>query len=95
MPPFLPIIFVICYIVKGLNNLLILAANIQKIPLKAKRMGKKVALSGFFNILRAKKVLQGYNFFSSYRAKRLQKVWLIKKNTLTLPPELKGIAYER
>ena len=48
---------------KGLNNLLILAANIQKIPLKAKRMGKKVVLSGFFNILAAKKVLQEYNFF--------------------------------
>ena len=48
-------------------------------------MGKKVALSGFFNILAAKKVLQEYNFFSSYRAKRLQNVWLIKKNTLTLP----------
>ena len=40
----------------GLNNLLVLAANIQKIPLKAKRMGKKVALSGNFNILKAKKV---------------------------------------
>ena len=39
----------------GLNNLLILAANIQKIPLKAKRMGKKVALSSNFNILTAKK----------------------------------------
>lgn len=64
MPPFLPIIFVICCIVKGLNNLLVLAANIQKIPLKAKRMGKKVALSGFFNILAAKKVLQEYNFNS-------------------------------
>lgn len=37
--------------------LLYLAANIQKIPLKAKRMGKEVALSGNFNILRAKKVL--------------------------------------
>lgn len=36
--------------------LLYLAANIQKIPLKAKRMGGKVALSGNFNILRAKKV---------------------------------------
>lgn len=34
-----------------------------KIPLKAKRMGKKVALSGNFNILTAKKVLQEYNFF--------------------------------
>lgn len=34
-----------------------MAANIQKIPLKAKRMGKKVALSGNFNIFRAKKVL--------------------------------------
>lgn len=56
-----------------------------KIPLKAKRMGKKVALSGNFNILTAKKVLQEYNFFLSYRAKRLQNVWLIKKNTLTLP----------
>lgn len=44
--------------------LLVLAANIQKIPLKAKRMGKKVALSGNFNILRAKKVLQEYNFYS-------------------------------
>ena len=75
--------------------LLVLAANIQKMPLKAKRMGKKVALSGNFNILKAKKVLQEYNFYSkvepfkmiflSYRAKRLQKVWLIKKNTLTLP----------
>ena len=43
--------------------LLYLAANIQKIPLKAKRMGKKVALSGNFNIFRAKKVLQEYNFF--------------------------------
>lgn len=43
--------------------LLVLAANIQKMPLKAKRMGKKVALSGNFNILRAKKVLQEYNFF--------------------------------
>ena len=64
MPPFLPIIFVICYIVKGLNNLLVLAANIQKIPLKAKRMDKKVALSGNFNILTAKKVLQEYNFNS-------------------------------
>lgn len=63
-----------------------MAANIQKIPLKAKRMGKKVALSGDFNILKAKKVLQDYNFFSSYQVKRLQKVWLIKKNTLTLPP---------
>lgn len=63
-----------------------MAANIQKIPLKAKRMGKKVALSGDFNILKAKKVLQEYNFFSSYQVKRLQKVWLIKKNTLTLPP---------
>ena len=42
----------------GLNNLLILAANIQKIPLKAKRMGKKVALSGNFNILKAKKVFK-------------------------------------
>lgn len=30
-----------------------MAANIQKIPLKAKRMGKKVALSGNFNIFRA------------------------------------------
>jgi hypothetical protein len=49
--------------VKGLNNLLVLAANIQKIPLKAKRMGKKVALSSNFNILTAKKVLQEYNFF--------------------------------
>ena len=38
--------------------LLYLAANIQKIPLKAKRMGKKVALSSNFNILTAKKVLQ-------------------------------------
>ena len=37
----------------GLNNLLVLAANIQKIPLKAKRIGKKVALSGNFNIFRA------------------------------------------
>lgn len=27
-------------------------------------MGKKVALSGFFNILAAKKVLQEYNFNS-------------------------------
>ena len=44
--------------------LLYLAANIQKIPLKAKRMGKKVALSGNFNIFRAKKVLQEYNFYS-------------------------------
>lgn len=35
-----------------------------KIPLKAKRMGKKVALSGNFNILTAKKVLQEYNFYS-------------------------------
>ena len=43
--------------------LLYLAANIQKIPLKAKRMGKKVALSSNFNILTAKKVLQEYNFF--------------------------------
>lgn len=50
---FLPIIFVIYYIVNGLNNLLVLAANIQKIPLKAKRIGKKVALSGNFNIFRA------------------------------------------
>ena len=41
-----------------------MAANIQKIPLKAKRMGKKVALSGNFNILTAKKVLQEYNFNS-------------------------------
>ncbi len=41
-----------------------MAANIQKIPLKAKRMGKKVALSGNFNILKAKKVLQEYNFYS-------------------------------
>ena len=65
--------------------LLYLAANIYKRPLKAKRMGKKVALSGNFNILTAKKVLQEYNFFLSYRAKRLQNVWLIKKNTLTLP----------
>ena len=39
-----------------------MAANIQKIPLKAKRMDKKVALSGNFNILTAKKVLQEYNF---------------------------------
>jgi len=39
--------------VNGLNNLLILAANIQKIPLKAKRIDKKVALSGNFNIFRA------------------------------------------
>ena len=55
----------------------------------------KVALSSNYNILRAKKVLQEYNFYSkvepfkmiflSYRVKRLQKVWLIKKNTLTLP----------
>lgn len=30
-----------------------MAANIQKIPLKAKRMGDKVALSGNFNIFRA------------------------------------------
>ena len=37
--------------------LLVLAANIQKTPLKAKRIGKKVALSGNFNIFRAKKVL--------------------------------------
>ena len=44
--------------------LLVLAANIQKIPLKAKRMGKKVALSGNFNILKAKNVLQEYNFYS-------------------------------
>ena len=44
--------------------LLVLAANIQKIPLKAKRMGKKVALSGNFNIFKAKKVLQEYNFYS-------------------------------
>lgn len=44
--------------------LLYLAANIQKIPLKAKRMAKKVALSGSFNILKAKKVLQEYNFYS-------------------------------
>lgn len=44
--------------------LLVLAANIQKMPLKAKRMGKKVALSGNFNILKAKKVLQEYNFYS-------------------------------
>lgn len=36
----------------------------QKMPLKAKRMGKKVALSGNFNILKAKKVLQEYNFYS-------------------------------
>ena len=43
----------IYYIVNGLNNLLVLAANIQKIPLKAKRIGKKVALSGNFNIFRA------------------------------------------
>ena len=43
--------------------LLVLAANIQKMPLKAKRMGKKVALSSNFNILTAKKVLQEYNFF--------------------------------
>lgn len=41
-----------------------MAANIQKIPLKAKRMGKKVALSDNFNIFRAKKVLQEYNFYS-------------------------------
>ena len=61
---FLPIIFVIYYIMNGLNYLLVLAANIQKIPLKAKRMGKKVALSGNFNILKAKKVLQEYNFYS-------------------------------
>ena len=27
-------------------------------------MGEKVALSGFFNILAAKKVLQEYNFYS-------------------------------
>lgn len=27
-------------------------------------MGKKVALSGNFNILKAKKVLQEYNFYS-------------------------------
>ena len=33
--------------------LLVLAANIQKMSLKAKRMGKKVALSGNFNIFRA------------------------------------------
>lgn len=44
--------------------LLSLAVNIQKIPLKAKRMGKEVALSGNFNILKAKKVLQEYNFYS-------------------------------
>ena len=44
--------------------LLVLAANRQKMPLKAKRMGKKVALSGNFNILTAKKVLQEYNFYS-------------------------------
>lgn len=44
--------------------LLVLAANIQKMPLKAKRMGKKVALSGNFNIFKAKKVLQEYNFYS-------------------------------
>ena len=43
--------------------LLYLAANIYKRPLKAKRMGKKVALSSNFNILTAKKVLQEYNFF--------------------------------
>lgn len=35
--------------------LLYLAANIQKIPLGAKRIGGKVALSGNFNILRAKR----------------------------------------
>ena len=39
--------------------LLYLAANIQKIPLKAKRMGKKVALSSNFNILTAKKAFYG------------------------------------
>ena len=44
--------------------LLYLAANIQKIPLGAKRIGGKVALSGNFNILTAKKVLQEYNFYS-------------------------------
>ena len=49
--------------------LLYLAANIQKIPLKAKRMGKKVALSGNFNIFRAKKVLQEYNFYSKITLK--------------------------
>ena len=49
--------------------LLVLAANIQKIPLKAKRMGKKVALSGNFNIFRAKKVLQEYNFYSKITLK--------------------------
>ena len=31
-----------------------LAANIQKIPLRAKRVGSKLALSGIFDILRAK-----------------------------------------
>ena len=35
-----------------------------KIPLGAKRIGGKVALSGNFNILKAKKVLQEYNFNS-------------------------------
>lgn len=44
--------------------LLYLADKYTKIPLKAKRMGKEVALSGNFNILKAKKVLQEYNFYS-------------------------------
>lgn len=35
--------------------LLYLAINIPKIPLKAKRTGKKMALSSNFNILAAKK----------------------------------------
>lgn len=48
----------------SLHDAAIFGANIQKIPLKAKRMGKKVALSSNFNILTAKKVLQEYNFYS-------------------------------
>ena len=32
-------------------------------------MGKKVALSGNFNIFRAKKVLQEYNFYSKITLK--------------------------
>lgn len=41
----------------SLYDAAIFGCKYTKIPLKAKRMGKEVALSGNFNILRAKKVL--------------------------------------
>lgn len=43
----------------SLHDAAIFGCKYTKIPLKAKRMGKKVALSSNFNILTAKKAFYG------------------------------------